>query len=429
LKEPKKIQEADMPGRIIIILVLCFLSACTGPRDLSSQNLVSLYRPGELVFHPELQVFHVHDSLSRLYVRLNPDELLFIRQPDDNFRASLRVKIQLLVSYENTTVKDTGIGDFLFEMKEKGKMKLFSVDFPVHASGLMLLHVFLMDMNKNYQEDFYVNFNNTSKQVRQRFLVRDKTGEVVMRNYLSEKDTVHIRYSDSTITKVFCKYYHRNFNLAAPPYSLGDREEFNYHPDSIFSFDLSDSNGFVAQGEGFYHFQIDTLQKDGLTFYRFSPGFPNVVNPAEMLEAVRYLTTRKEFDELKSNPNKKTAVDRFWLDKGGSAEKTKQLIKKYYSRVQEANKYFSSFTEGWRTDRGMIYTVFGSPSSITRGNVSESWVYGSPNSTLALNLFFIKVRNPFSDNDFILSRSPVYESNWFRAVDVWRQGRAYNAMY
>ena len=112
---------------------------------------------------------------------------------------------------------------------------------------------------------------------------------------------------------------------------------------------------------------------------------------------------------------------------GGNQEKTRSLIKKYYGRVIEANKYFSSYTEGWRTDRGMIYILFGSPGTVYKSAESESWIYGTPNSTLALNFFFIKVNNPFTDNDYTLSRSPTYESSWYRAVEIWRQGRVYNS--
>ena len=36
-----------------------------------------------------------------------------------------------------------------------------------------------------------------------------------------------------------------------------------------------------------------------------------------------------------------------------------------------------------------------------------------------------KVDNPFTENDYALSRSPIYETSWFRAVDVWRSGRVY----
>jgi hypothetical protein len=35
------------------------------------------------------------------------------------------------------------------------------------------------------------------------------------------------------------------------------------------------------------------------------------------------------------------------------------------------------------------------------------------------------VNNPFTDNDYALERSGAYKQNWYTAVDIWRQGRAY----
>ena len=185
----------------------------------------------------------------------------------------------------------------------------------------------------------------------------------------------------------------------------------------------------ILPKEGFYHLQIDTTVKEGFTIYRYGTTFPNVTTPTQMLESVRYLTSKREYEEMKSNPAIRNAIDAFWIDRGGNPEKTRVLIRKYYTRVQEANSLFTSFIEGWKTDRGMIYIVFGSPNTVYRNSSTETWIYGTPNSTLALNFMFTRVNNPFSDNDLVLSRSPIYESNWYRAVESLRQGRAYNSIY
>jgi GWxTD domain-containing protein len=144
------------------------------------------------------------------------------------------------------------------------------------------------------------------------------------------------------------------------------------------------------------------------------------------MEPVRYLTTRREYDEMKANKDLKNAVDKFWLETGGNAERTRYLIKKYYSRVQFANENFTSYLEGWKTDRGIIYIIFGPPHMVYRSSKTEVWIYGEASAAMSLNFSFIKVINPFTDNDYTLSRAPVYEANWYRAVDMWRQGRVYN---
>ncbi|MPN51542.1 hypothetical protein SDC9_199190 [bioreactor metagenome] len=86
-----------------------------------------------------------------------------------------------------------------------------------------------------------------------------------------------------------------------------------------------------------------------------------------------------------------------------------------------ANRLFTSYTEGWQTDRGMIYIVFGPPNIVYRSDDTESWIYGEENNFFSITFTFNKVKNIFCDNDYILQRAPVYKDNWFRAVDIWRQ--------
>jgi len=62
-----------------------------------------------------------------------------------------------------------------------------------------------------------------------------------------------------------------------------------------------------------------------------------------------------------------------------------ELMEEYYSRVAVANKSFSQYMEGWKTDRGMVYIRFGPPQSIDRQpfNIErkayEIWYYYDQN--------------------------------------------------
>ncbi len=93
--------------------------------------------------------------------------------------------------------------------------------------------------------------------------------------------------------------------------------------------------------------------------------------------------------------------------------------------MNDANAHFSSYLEGWKTDRGMIYLIYGSPNTIYRTANTENWIYGDASNINSLQFMFVRVDNPFSDNDFSLERSGNYRQQWYMAVDVWRQGRAY----
>lgn len=419
-----------MIARLLFLLTLfSLLFSCSGTRDISNQNLASVYRNQNQIFHPEFTFFHINDSLSRIYIKVDPGEFLFARQEDNHFKAKLKLTILKTYSYEANYPLDTIRCSFDFDMSEKGSSKIVSCDFKNPDKGTFLMRVFMQDLNKNYQEDFYTSMENEGAQGRQFYKLCDMNDDIMFKSYISDQEKVKISFRDSAVRKVWCKYYNREFPLAAPPFSFDTRQGFNYSSDSIFEVDLYDSSGIVLPKEGFYHFQIDTGIREGLTLYRFSNSFPSVNTAVQMLESVRYITSRREYEEMKSNPALRNAIDVFWISRGGNEEKSRMLIRKYYTRVQEANALFTSFVEGWRTDRGMIYIIFGLPNTVYKSSSTETWIYGTPNSTLALNFMFTRVNNPFTNNDLVLSRSPVYESNWYRAVETWRQGRAYNSIY
>ena len=82
---------------------------------------------------------------------------------------------------------------------------------------------------------------------------------------------------------------------------------------------------------------------------------------------------------------------------------------------------FSSDREGWKTDRGMIYIVFGPPNSVFRKELKETWVYGNVESNLAVTFDFFRIQSPFTDNDYWLNRSTSYGQSWNNAVEIWRR--------
>ena len=395
-------------------------------RDMSTMNMASVYRMSDQKYHPEFVAFNESDSTVQLFLKVLPGEFLFTRQSDDQFRATISVHSEIIGSYELGKIIDSTTSEFSFELNEKSDSKILSTYIPLKITGTFLIHCFITDKNKGTYDDYFISLDRISKPSRQDFLVTDMNNSPLFRSFLYPLDTVNIIYKNESLNNLWCKYYKREFPLAAPPFSFDIHSDFNYNPDSVFQLTNKQNKGLVFEKEGLYHFLTDTIGKTGLTLFRFYTGFPDITSPKYMIEALRYLTNKKEFEEMKNSSTPKSLVDNFWLTHGGNEEKTRNLIKKYYGRVREANKYFSSFTEGWRTDRGMIYIIFGSPGTVYKSAESESWIYGTPNSALALNFFFVKVNNPFTENDYLLSRSPIYESNWYRAVEIWRQGRAYN---
>ncbi|MDZ7846208.1 MAG: GWxTD domain-containing protein [Owenweeksia sp.] len=103
------------------------------------------------------------------------------------------------------------------------------------------------------------------------------------------------------------------------------------------------------------------------------------------------------------------------------------IARSFLQRVQEANILFSSYLEGWKSDRGIIYVIYGPPSRVYRSTSGESWVYGDESSALSYHFNFLRVGNPFTDNDYSLERSSTYRYGWGQAIESWRNGHIYNS--
>jgi GWxTD domain-containing protein len=250
-----------------------------------------------------------------------------------------------------------------------------------------------------------------------------ESGEYLPANISSYAQPYRLLTTDSVKHTFLVKCYFRNYSTPIPAFVEQNRPPFNYSPDSTFSIEIKNgkSDYFTPQRTGFYFFQADTSIFQGPTFYRMSPGFPKVTQHSLMLDALRYITSVKEFQKLKSYPFPKVAVDSFWIANAGRPDLATELIRKYYSRVETANLLYTSYTDGWKTDRGMIYMIMGKPTKVFRSFEQEIWIYGDYDDPRALKFYFNKAINPFTKNDYVLVRNAYYKSAWYQNVQLWRR--------
>jgi len=286
-----------------------------------------------------------------------------------------------------------------------------------------ILSLTIIDLNKKFVSTNYLNIYKNNILNRNNFVIRDEKYQPMVQNYISNDKHFRIFMREKQIYKLFVKYYKPTNTIADPPFTLGGKETMSLSADSIFSIDINDGCSAMLNftKNGIYHFQSDTSKKDGFTLFRFNSDFPKITSAEEMLSPLRYISTKSEFNDLSLMKNTKGAIDNFWLDKAGNPDRAKEMIKVFYNRVQDANRYFSSYTEGWKTDRGMIYIVFGPPYSVYRSPENETWYYGEDRNILSMTLDFKKTQNPFTENDYTLDRSPEYKDVWYSAVESWRK--------
>jgi GWxTD domain-containing protein len=410
----------------LILALLALILASCGSNFKSNNNLAYLYKKEKTSLHPYFKVYHRNDSISELHFSILGEELLYVRNPaNDLFTARLSLTYKLYSSYQQNQLIDSAT----VVLKDANPEELNKVlegkfDIAIPRGSKYILKVSSNDLNKNRLEHKFIPVNKVDRLSEQNFLVKDaKTDRVLHSMYVRKGQKLRIEYN-RPVGKMKGVYYNRIFRMPPPPFASYTQQPFDYSSDSSFTYRTG--SVFKVPREGFYHFMPSEERKGGLSIFQFSEKFPYLKSIDDMLFPMRFIMSRKDFDFLNKTGDRRKAVENFWVEASGNQDKAKNLIEQYYSRVENANYHFSSHVEGWKTDRGMIYLIFGQPNVIYRTGTSETWIYGEEGNQLSLNFVFIKVINPFTDNHFVLNRSPIYKNPWYRAVDEWRAGRAYN---
>lgn len=418
----------------IFLPILLLLAGCSSRKGLQNENIAYWYNPKELAVRPHLHIHHLTDTTTEVQFRFNSGDLLYIRAGDNNnYKASATFEYQVLPSLEKTVALDSGvikIEDVHRAPRQipiAGTFKLKTP--PTTKKQEYLLRIIVRDNYRRAKFEHFEIIEKGDKNLAENFVLTDLQGNKLYKNHIATGAPFKIQHRNYQGARYHVGYYNRDFPLALPPYSTKKDKSFELTPDSSYTVF---SNGPITLNKpGFYHFRIDTSQWQGFTVFSFYDEFPYVANRTNLAGPLRYLTTQKEYEELQSISDKpekvKTWVDEFWRERAGSKERAKKLIKAFYRRVEFANRYFSSYLEGWKTDRGIIYIIYGPPDKVYRSSQGEGWVYGSESSTLSYMFNFLRVNNPFSENDYELNRMPNYRYGWGQAVESWRSGHIYNS--
>lgn len=159
-----------------------------------------------------------------------------------------------------------------------------------------------------------------------------------------------------------------------------------------------------------------------------SKNYPSLRTPKELAKPLYYLMSKGEYEELmkiEDDTELKKAIDRFWLSNINNSQIAKSVVELYYQRVEEANKQFSNFKEGWKTDRGMMYILFGSPWYVDVTLNRTVWRYSYNSSDPEKNFVFVapKLKNKFFPfENYLLERSSDYYTVQYQQIEFWRTG-------
>lgn len=108
-----------------------------------------------------------------------------------------------------------------------------------------------------------------------------------------------------------------------------------------------------------------------------------------MISQLLYIATGEEYSKIenaKTDELKEKYFIDYWRSKDPSPNTTKnELMIEYYKRIEVANERYSHYIDGWKTDMGMIYIIYGEPNSIDRVPFAENskpyeiWQYYTDN--------------------------------------------------
>jgi len=87
------------------------------------------------------------------------------------------------------------------------------------------------------------------------------------------------------------------------------------------------------------------------------------------IKQIKYIAEKSEWDKLKkADPEEQLETfKKFWKKRDPSpGTPANEWMDDYFNRVAYANAKFSGFRDGWKSDMGMIFIIFGPPSDVER---------------------------------------------------------------
>jgi GWxTD domain-containing protein len=213
--------------------------------------------------------------------------------------------------------------------------------------------------------------------------------------------------------------YKTDFPAAAPPFSTAQaRVSPILKPDSVFS--LSPAGAVRFSTQGLYLIQQDTSGSTGLAF-RVEYDYPKLGKIETLTAPMLYVCDKKEMDKLRAAKGDKLLFDKTIISITGNTDRAKVFIRNYFRRVEQANTLFTSYKEGWKTDRGMVYIIYGPPEEVYRLGNREVWEY--KNAYYKGRIIFTKAGTLFDPENFVLIRDRKFTDTWYQLVDLWRKAR------
>jgi GWxTD domain-containing protein len=425
---------------ICLLLISTLIASVTHSCKITQQttdtkDLSYLYNPTKSPFNPLYNVINKSDKSSVLSVKFFPNDLFFSEaNPQGIPTAQMIINVKLFNISQGRVLADTAIYNINI-VKEEGRAEyIYNIPLRVEKDLEYITEIKIIDRLRLHVIQTFKYFNTLSYFNMYNFRAQghfDKNE--LFSPVLKINEYINLVYSGATPDSLFISYYKPFRETPDPPSMLLPEKELDYEPEKVGAIPYSDSIPMMFPREGIYLCSVGREIREGYTFLNLGTTYPAMTTPEVMIEPIAYLASQDEVAAIRSSLKPKISLDDFWIKCGGNVDKARELIRIYYTRVLFSNYYFTSYKEGWRSERGMIYIIYGPPDKVYKTAEGENWGYRKPvvksswggrYSVSEDYLFFNfkKRENIFSENDYYLSRSENPVTYWDQAISSWRKG-------
>lgn len=429
--------KTDTIRLIFGLTLLCTLvvSCRTTQPVVDSKDLSYIYNPAKNIMNPRYNVFIESENSSVLSVKFFESDMFFSEaNPEGIPIAEILLSVKLFNITGTRSLTDTAAYNLKIQKEESQPEYIYNVPLRVEPGNEYVAEVKILDKIRQKIIQAFVPFNTLSENNRYNFIVRGHFQKnPLFNNVVHINEFINLAYPVKSIDSIFISFYKPVEEIPYPPSMILPEKIIDYDPDTTVALAYSDTVPLMFPKKGIYLCTTGENITDGYTFCNFGETYPSMTTPEVMIETLAYLASEDEMYSLRNSPKPKVALDDFWIKCGGNVDKSRELIRIFYTRVLYSNLYFTSFKEGWRTERGMIYIIYGPPDKVYKTSDGESWGYRKPllksswggryhlkEDYLYFNFRYRK--NKFSDNDYYISRSETLVTQWDKAVATWKKG-------
>jgi len=421
------------------MIAAVIMTSCAVTQNVTdTKDMSYIYNPARSVYTPFITVFNEDSETSLLNISIRRGEFYFSEANAEGVpMASMLVSVRLFDNTMGGVLADTASFKYDIKREDIGGDHAFRIPLTTYDGGSYTVEIKILDLIRQRPQQMFFDFERTGRYSGLNYKIRDHFSNGELYNRVVKRDQYINVLAPSLQPDTLWLFYFKAVTALPPaPTTILPEVTVAPEPEAIVPLAYSDTLPMMFPNEGIYMISVDSLIREGLVLCNFGPDHPTMTRPETMIPLLAYLATPEEMDEMLSAENPKLALDKFWLDRTGSIERSKELIRIYYNRTLFSNYYFTSYKAGWLTDRGMIYIMYGPPDKVYKSAEGESWGYRKPpvksrwgsrftveDQYLWFN--FRKQKNNFSDNDFVLNRAGTPISYWDIAVARWREGKVF----